>query len=271
MAARRRRFGPDRGRAARPAWRRADAPPAAVGGGIRRRGRRDLAHRPSCASRSRRAASIKTTGLQRPGAGPVAARDARDGPSTSRCGTTPRTKTSCTGTASTFRRRWTAPTRRARRACRRAGASPLHVHARSGRHPLVSQPQSRGPRPEEEHLHRPVRHARRRKGGEPGAYDQEVPLLLHEWEPRFTTRGPRGRRVQVLLDQRQDAGRRRADSRAAAQRVLFRIVNASATLQHSWRCRGTSFQVVALDGNPVPHPSPCRSWTSRRANAWTRW
>src|ERR1019366_2144246 len=23
-------------------------------------------------------------------------------------------------------------------------------------------------------------------GGDPGAYDQEVPILLHEWDPRFT-------------------------------------------------------------------------------------
>src|SRR6185295_16685149 len=26
-------------------------------------------------------------------------------------------------------------------------------------------------------------------GEDPGAYDQEVPILLHEWEPRFTTQG----------------------------------------------------------------------------------
>jgi FtsP/CotA-like multicopper oxidase with cupredoxin domain len=26
-------------------------------------------------------------------------------------------------------------------------------------------------------------------GDDPGAYDQEVPILLHEWEPRFTTQG----------------------------------------------------------------------------------
>ena len=40
----------------------------------------------------------------------------------------------------------------------------------------------------------------------------------------------------------------------AAQRVLFRIVNASATLRHRLALPGHGFTVVALDGNAVPTP-----------------
>jgi FtsP/CotA-like multicopper oxidase with cupredoxin domain len=38
------------------------------------------------------------------------------------------------------------------------------------------------------------------------------------------------------------------------QRVLLRVVNASATMQHRIALPGHQFQVIALDGNPVPKP-----------------
>ena len=40
-----------------------------------------------------------------------------------------------------------------------------------------------------------------------------------------------------------------------SQRVLFRIVNASATLHHRLALPGHLFRVIALDGNPVPAPA----------------
>jgi FtsP/CotA-like multicopper oxidase with cupredoxin domain len=40
----------------------------------------------------------------------------------------------------------------------------------------------------------------------------------------------------------------------ANQRVLFHILNASATLTHWLACSGHTMQVVAMDGNPVPVP-----------------
>jgi FtsP/CotA-like multicopper oxidase with cupredoxin domain len=38
------------------------------------------------------------------------------------------------------------------------------------------------------------------------------------------------------------------------QRVLFRILNADATRQLNLALPGHKFQVIALDGNPVPKP-----------------
>jgi FtsP/CotA-like multicopper oxidase with cupredoxin domain len=40
------------------------------------------------------------------------------------------------------------------------------------------------------------------------------------------------------------------------QKVLFRILNASATLQHQIALAGHQFTVIALDGNPVATPRP---------------
>ena len=42
----------------------------------------------------------------------------------------------------------------------------------------------------------------------------------------------------------------------AGERVLFHIVNGSATEIRSLALPGHSFEVVALDGNPVPTPRP---------------
>jgi len=90
---------------------------------------------------------------------------------------------------------------------------------------------------------------------EPGAYDQEVPLLLHEWEPHFTTRGPRDVEFRYCSINGKMLGGGEPIRVRQGQRVLFRIVNASATLQHQLSLPGHQFHVVALDGNPVPNPS----------------
>jgi FtsP/CotA-like multicopper oxidase with cupredoxin domain len=89
---------------------------------------------------------------------------------------------------------------------------------------------------------------------EPGAYDQEIPLVLHEWEPRFTTRGPRDVEFKYHSINGKMLGGGEPLRVRSGQRVLFRIVNASATLQHQLALPGHSFFVVALDGNPVPNP-----------------
>jgi FtsP/CotA-like multicopper oxidase with cupredoxin domain len=41
----------------------------------------------------------------------------------------------------------------------------------------------------------------------------------------------------------------------AGQRVLFHILNGSATEIRSLALPGHSFRVIALDGNPVPRPA----------------
>jgi FtsP/CotA-like multicopper oxidase with cupredoxin domain len=89
-------------------------------------------------------------------------------------------------------------------------------------------------------------------GDEPGAYDIEVPILLHEWEPRFNEMGDiefRYFSINGKMLGASDPIRVRE-----SQRVLFRIVNASATLQHRLALPGHAFEVIALDGNPVPAP-----------------
>jgi len=89
--------------------------------------------------------------------------------------------------------------------------------------------------------------------GEPGAYDREVPILLHEWEPRFDARGEVDYRAFSVNGRMLGAGEpvRVRES----ERVLFRIVNASATWNHRLALPGHRFTVVALDGNPVPSPA----------------
>jgi FtsP/CotA-like multicopper oxidase with cupredoxin domain len=91
-------------------------------------------------------------------------------------------------------------------------------------------------------------------GDDPGAYDQEVPIMLHEWEPRFAARGPVDIEFRYFSINGKMLGAGEPVRVRQSQRVLFRIVNASATLQHRLALAGHRFRVVALDGNAVPTP-----------------
>ncbi len=54
------------------------------------------------------------------------------------------------------------------------------------------------------------------------------------------------------------------------ERVLFHVLNASATEMRSLALPGHMFRVVALDGNPVPTRPRCRCWglgTAERISA----
>ena len=87
-------------------------------------------------------------------------------------------------------------------------------------------------------------------------YDQEVPVLLHEWEGRMA-----GDDVEYKLfsinGKMLGAGEPvRVRER---QRVLFRIVNSSASMMHRLALTGHLLEVVALDGNAVPNPRKVRS------------
>jgi FtsP/CotA-like multicopper oxidase with cupredoxin domain len=92
-------------------------------------------------------------------------------------------------------------------------------------------------------------------GDDPGAYDQEVPILLHEWEPRFTTEGAMDVDFKYFSINGKMLGAGEPIRVKPSQRVLFRIVNASATLHHRLALAGHVFQVIALDGNAVPVPA----------------
>ncbi len=92
-------------------------------------------------------------------------------------------------------------------------------------------------------------------GSDGGAYDLEVPLLLHEWEPHFTSRGPRDVEFKYGSINGRMLGAGEPIRVREGQRALFRIVNASATIAHRLFLPGHAFTVVALDGNPVPTPA----------------
>lgn len=120
----------------------------------------------------------------------------------------------------------------------------------------------------------------------PGAYDREVFLFLKEFSPTFSRGGDMAMDVLAGAPLRalQDTGAA-ADAEAQTktkgfevgydlfaingrmlghgepirvepgERVLFHVLNASATEIRSLALPGHSFHVVALDGNPVPTPA----------------
>ena len=123
---------------------------------------------------------------------------------------------------------------------------------------------------------------------EPGAYDREVFLTLKEFSPYLSrTEMPRDflsplATVPALREAAQKAAKDAASKGLpqgyevaydhfaingrmlgfgepvrvkTGERVLFHILNASATEIRSLALPGHSFFVVALDGNPVPNPS----------------
>jgi FtsP/CotA-like multicopper oxidase with cupredoxin domain len=124
---------------------------------------------------------------------------------------------------------------------------------------------------------------------EPGKYDREVFLVLKEFEPTFSRGGDMAldflspaSRVKALEDAGESAMKASlakgmpkgyevgyrvftVNSRTLGhgepirvkqgERVLFHILNGSATEIRSLGLPGHSFQVVALDGNPVPNPA----------------
>ena len=95
-------------------------------------------------------------------------------------------------------------------------------------------------------------------GSDAGAYDVEVPILLHEWDPRFTREGPLDVEFRTYSINGKMLGYGEPIRLRAGQRALFRILNASATLSHRLALTGHVFRVVALDGTAVPRPTTVR-------------
>jgi FtsP/CotA-like multicopper oxidase with cupredoxin domain len=97
---------------------------------------------------------------------------------------------------------------------------------------------------------------------EPGRYDQEVLLAAHHWEPRWVSmqnirKGPpadNGLEVLYASASFNDRMLGHGDPIRVreGQRVLFRLLNASATENVTLALPGHRFTVVALDGNAVP-------------------
>ncbi|HKS77123.1 MAG TPA: multicopper oxidase domain-containing protein [Terriglobales bacterium] len=124
---------------------------------------------------------------------------------------------------------------------------------------------------------------------EPGNYDREVFLVMKEFEPTFSRGGdmPQDFLPPVEVKELHNQGESTMKASLAkgipkgyevgygsftingrmlghgepirvkqGQRVLFHVLNGSATEMRSLALPGHTFRVVALDGNPVPNPAP---------------
>ena len=99
---------------------------------------------------------------------------------------------------------------------------------------------------------------------DPGRYDQEVPLAAHHWEGSWVSmqdirRGPppdNGLEVLYASASFNDKmlGHGEPVRVREGQRVLFRLLNASATENIALALPGHRFTVIALDGPAVPSP-----------------
>ncbi len=103
----------------------------------------------------------------------------------------------------------------------------------------------------------------------PGRYDQEIFLSTHEWEPRLVIEQDDesaeeddesgGGSMEIQYGIRTINGKALGYGEPLrvkeGERVLFHILNASATENVQLYLPGHKFYVTALDGNPVPRPA----------------
>src|SRR5580693_5484135 len=123
---------------------------------------------------------------------------------------------------------------------------------------------------------------------EPGNYDREIFIVLKEFEPTFSRGGDMAQNflppvTNKSLEEQGESAMKASLAKGMphgyevgygsftingrmlghgdpirvkqGERVLFHILNGSATEIRSLALPGHSFQVVALDGNPVPNPA----------------
>jgi FtsP/CotA-like multicopper oxidase with cupredoxin domain len=103
---------------------------------------------------------------------------------------------------------------------------------------------------------------------DPARYDQEINLAIHHWEPSFVpmVETMRMQSENAPLTTGSDVGYKYATVNQhmlgagepirvkQGQRVLMRLLNASATENAVLALPGHTFKIVAMDGNPVPNP-----------------
>ena len=89
---------------------------------------------------------------------------------------------------------------------------------------------------------------------EPGAYDQEIFLTLHDWNAYMGGGGDASMDVFYDYSTINDRMLGHGDPIKVreAQRMLFHVLNASATATHWLALAGHEFSVVGMDGNDVP-------------------
>jgi FtsP/CotA-like multicopper oxidase with cupredoxin domain len=104
---------------------------------------------------------------------------------------------------------------------------------------------------------------------DPGHYDQEIFLAIHHWGGSFVpmVETMRAASQNHPLTTGSDVGYQYATVNAhmlgagepirvkQGQRVLMRLLNASATENVVLALPGHTFKVIAMDGNPVPNPT----------------
>ena len=95
----------------------------------------------------------------------------------------------------------------------------------------------------------------------PAAYDQEIFLTLHDWNAYMAASGDSSMEAAYQYATIDDRMLGFADPLRVreGQRVLFHILNASASMAHWLALAGHELTVVAMDGNPVPTPGPVRA------------
>ncbi|GAC1422828.1 MAG: multicopper oxidase family protein [Acidobacteriaceae bacterium] len=103
---------------------------------------------------------------------------------------------------------------------------------------------------------------------QPAPYDQEINLAIHHWGPSFVPMVDtmREESSNAPLTTGSDVGYKYATFNAhmlgagepirvkQRQRVLLRLLNASATENVVLSLPGHKFNIIAMDGNPVPNP-----------------
>jgi FtsP/CotA-like multicopper oxidase with cupredoxin domain len=106
-------------------------------------------------------------------------------------------------------------------------------------------------------------------GADPGHYDQEIFLAIHEWNGRFVPMVETMRAESANMPQTSgsDVGYQYATINQhmlgagepirvkQGQKMLVHILNASATENVVLALPGHTFKVIAMDGNPVPNPA----------------
>ena len=113
--------------------------------------------------------------------------------------------------------------------------------------------------------------------GEPGRYDREVLLAARHWDGHWVSmqdirKGPPPDNGLEAMYRAATLGDRMLGHGEPirvrqGERVLFRLLNASASMGISLALPGHRFTVIALDGNPVPTPATVDNPEARRRRA----
>jgi FtsP/CotA-like multicopper oxidase with cupredoxin domain len=101
--------------------------------------------------------------------------------------------------------------------------------------------------------------------GDPGRYDREIMLAAHRWDGMWVSvqdlrKGPPADNGLETMYGSATLGDRMLGHGEPirvrqGERVLFRMLNASAAMSISLALSGHRFTAIALDGNPVPNPA----------------